>query len=536
VEASLPRTASTTPWHGPPGLWTHLAVAGAALAGAAIGTGCMLVGAAFAADLWHLVDLSLIRIRRKICGVGARPVRVWMDGCFDLFHYGHANALRQARALGDELIVGINMDEEIKQIKGPPVMNDWERQTMVASVKWVDKVVTDVPYMMTPEYLEMIMTKYQIDFVVHGDDPCLMPDGSDVYAHVKKIGKYREVKRTEGVSSTDIVGRMLLCARSTVNRFGKDLFTSSGTIARELRPDGAHISDDEYLRPSGASNESAMKSYAQADRPGDVKGDDHPLGAVGEHLRNKVDSIYSEHSGTSIRVAAGNIEGLMQISSEDRGVNPAPVESGKVEAGTGSLDQSTPETQSFTNCLTTSYRVMQFSNRRQAGQADRVVYTSGTFDLFDVTHVEALRKARTKGDFLLVGIYSDETIADHRGPHYPVMKLQERVLSVLACRYVDEVIMGAPLVVTDEMVKSLNISVVVRSPISLPCEDYSVDDPFSIPTARGILEDVELETMSEDRGVIKRILANYGSFEQKYAKKSKKERDYVKLKEFVQEL
>jgi len=63
-----------------------------------------------------------------------------------------------------------------------------------------------------------------------------------------------------------------------------------------------------------------------------------------------------------------------------------------------------------------------------------------------------------------------------------------------------------------------------------------VDDPFSIPTARGILEDVELETMSEDRGVIKRILANYGSFEQKYAKKSKKERDYVKLKEFVQEL
>jgi len=86
------------------------------------------------------------------------------------------------------------------------------------------------------------------------------------------------------------------------------------------------------------------------------------------------------------------------------------------------------------------------------------------------------------------------------------------------------------------MIKSLNISLVVRSPISIPCEDNVVDDPFSIPKDRGILEDVELETISAERSIIKRILANYDSFQKKYAKKSKKERDYVKLKEFVQEL
>jgi cytidyltransferase-like protein len=44
-----------------------------------------------------------------------------MDGCFDMMHFGHCNALRQACALGDELIVGFISDDEIKANKGPPV-------------------------------------------------------------------------------------------------------------------------------------------------------------------------------------------------------------------------------------------------------------------------------------------------------------------------------------------------------------------------------------------------------------------------------
>ncbi len=56
-----------------------------------------------------------------------KKVRVYMDGCFDMMHYGHANALRQARELGDELVVGVVSDEEIKANKGPPVMSMDER-------------------------------------------------------------------------------------------------------------------------------------------------------------------------------------------------------------------------------------------------------------------------------------------------------------------------------------------------------------------------------------------------------------------------
>ena len=51
--------------------------------------------------------------------------------------------------------------------------------------------------------------------------------------------------------------------------------------------------------------------------------------------------------------------------------------------------------------------------------------------------------ARAQGDFLLVGLHADEAVAERRGAHLPIMDLHERSLSVLACRYVNEVILGA---------------------------------------------------------------------------------------------
>lgn len=143
-----------------------------------------------------------------------RPeVRIWMDGAFDMMHYGHMNAFRQGKALGTHLVVGVNSDESIARCKGPPVMNDQERLTAVEGCKFVDEVVPGVPYVMSEEYLDYVIDKYRIDFVVHGDDPCIV-DGKDVYASAKAKGKYRSIPRTEGVSTTDIVGRMLLQSRS----------------------------------------------------------------------------------------------------------------------------------------------------------------------------------------------------------------------------------------------------------------------------------------------------------------------------------
>ncbi|RWW13780.1 hypothetical protein BHE74_00039401 [Ensete ventricosum] len=80
------------------------------------------------------------------------------------------------------------------------------RMLMVGAVKWVDEVIPDAPYAITEEFMNKLFTEYNIDYIIHGDDPCLLPDGTDAYALAKKAGRYKQIKRTEGVSSTDIVG------------------------------------------------------------------------------------------------------------------------------------------------------------------------------------------------------------------------------------------------------------------------------------------------------------------------------------------
>ncbi len=184
--------------------------------------GAAVLGAVLAVILYKLFNETESSLNRRLRRIQERklvprrpdkPVRIWVDGCFDMMHFGHANAFRQARALGDVLVVGVNSDSDIRKYKGPPIMNDEERTIAVEACKWVDEVVPGAPYVMTDEYLQFIFDKYQIDYVVHGDDPCLLPDGTDVFATAKKSGRFKTIKRTEGVSTTDIVGRMLVMTK-----------------------------------------------------------------------------------------------------------------------------------------------------------------------------------------------------------------------------------------------------------------------------------------------------------------------------------
>ncbi len=141
-----------------------------------------------------------------------KEIRIFIDGAFDMLHFGHMNAFRLARSLGTKLIVGVNSDDSITQCKGSPLMSEEDRIIMVSACKFVDEVVPNCPYIMNEQYLDWVIKTYNIDYVVHGSDPCIV-DGKDVYKAAKKTGKYRSIPRTEGVSTTDIVGRMLLLTK-----------------------------------------------------------------------------------------------------------------------------------------------------------------------------------------------------------------------------------------------------------------------------------------------------------------------------------
>lgn len=71
-----------------------------------------------------------------------RPITVFTNGCFDLFHAGHVDLLRQARALGDRLVVGINSDDSVRRLKGPtrPIHSLQDRCEIVAACRYVDEV------------------------------------------------------------------------------------------------------------------------------------------------------------------------------------------------------------------------------------------------------------------------------------------------------------------------------------------------------------------------------------------------------------
>lgn len=78
-------------------------------------------------------------------GPGKRNGRrvVFTNGCFDLLHPGHIGSLEKARSLGDVLIVGLNSDASVRQLKGAgrPVLPERERAEILAALECVDAVV-----------------------------------------------------------------------------------------------------------------------------------------------------------------------------------------------------------------------------------------------------------------------------------------------------------------------------------------------------------------------------------------------------------
>ncbi|KAL1304570.1 hypothetical protein AAFC00_003544 [Neodothiora populina] len=136
-----------------------------------------------------------------------RPVRVYADGVFDLFHLGHMRQLEQAKTAfpNTYLIVGVTGDKETHRRKGLTVLSGKERAETVRHCKWVDEVVEDCPWVVGVDFLE----SHQIDYVAHDDIPYGADEGDDIYKPVKEKGMFLVTQRTEGVSTTGIITKIV---------------------------------------------------------------------------------------------------------------------------------------------------------------------------------------------------------------------------------------------------------------------------------------------------------------------------------------
>lgn len=133
----------------------------------------------------------------------AKPIRVYVDVVGDLFHAGHVQFFQKAKAHGDYLIVGVHGDEACTEYKRRPILSLEERCTAISACRFVDEVIPNSPIGITEEWIK----KHNIDLVIHGDDFTEEKKQSQ-YAIPIKMGIFRTVPYTPGISTTEILSRI----------------------------------------------------------------------------------------------------------------------------------------------------------------------------------------------------------------------------------------------------------------------------------------------------------------------------------------
>ena len=126
---------------------------------------------------------------------------VFTNGCFDIVHLGHIDYLEKARQLGDKLIVALNTDQSINQLKGSqrPLVNEYARARLIAALQFVDIVTLfdqSTPILLIKSIRPNILVKggdYTIENIVGAD--FVIENGGDV----------QTIPIIEGYSTTTLI-------------------------------------------------------------------------------------------------------------------------------------------------------------------------------------------------------------------------------------------------------------------------------------------------------------------------------------------
>lgn len=394
----------------------------------------------------------------------------------------------------------------------------------VEACRWATKAVPRAPYVTSLPWI----THYGCQYVVHGDDITSDSDGKDCYRYVKAAGRFKVVKRTPGISTTDLVGRMLLCTKSH--------FIPS--LEKRLSGDEGPGDEKERLK-TGEEMLQRIKDYA-TDASGRAPGCDvwywHASRPVKLRRTTTSNTVTSPTSPTAPR------PGTVRQASTASALGPVKEEKGKFH---------------------------ELVKGKGVKPGQKVIYVDGGWDLFSSGHIEFLRlvtqseeEAAKEGGwytdeakaarieksgedygpiFLIAGIHDDEVINHWKGINYPIMNIFERGLCVLQCKvrsllpspytptnpptqYVHAAIFGAPFSLSKAFLHTL--------PYAQPLTVYHgkttfmplAFDPYAVPKALNIYREIANHDFQNVNAaeIVARIMKGRALYEERQRKKGEK--------------
>ena len=129
---------------------------------------------------------------------------VFTNGCFDLLHFGHVRYLAQAKKLGDFLIIGLNSDSSVKELKGEdrPINSFEDRATLLSAIESVDLVI-----MFEEQTPENLIKDIVPDILVKGGDYNI----EDIVGYqtvIQNGGQVKTLSFYDGYSSTNYINKI----------------------------------------------------------------------------------------------------------------------------------------------------------------------------------------------------------------------------------------------------------------------------------------------------------------------------------------
>ena len=146
------------------------------------------------------------QIKKTIVSLKKKRLKiVFTNGCFDLLHVGHVRYLKEARALGDCLIIGLNSDRSVRKIKDPvrPLISEDQRAEVLAALECVDYIVLfdeADPFKLIEEIRPEVLAKgadWSMDKII----------GADLVSSYG--GQVRRVELVPSISSSEIINRII---------------------------------------------------------------------------------------------------------------------------------------------------------------------------------------------------------------------------------------------------------------------------------------------------------------------------------------